>query len=53
MPEGRSRILLDNTLRIEDARSEDEGRYICRGFNEGGNVSVTITLHVYGKYLTT
>lgn len=49
LPEGRSRILLDNTLRIEDARPEDQGRYICKAHNEGGNVSVAVKLHVYGK----
>lgn len=49
LPEGRSRVLLDNTLRIEDTRPEDQGRYICKGYNEGGNVSVTVKLYVYGK----
>lgn len=48
LPETRSRILLDNTLRIEDARPEDQGRYICKGHNEGGNVSVAVKLYVYG-----
>uniref|UniRef100_A0A1B0CVQ8 Neural cell adhesion molecule l1 n=2 Tax=Lutzomyia longipalpis TaxID=7200 RepID=A0A1B0CVQ8_LUTLO len=47
LPETRSRILLDNTLRIEDARPEDQGRYICKGHNEGGNVSVAVKLYVY------
>lgn len=47
LPEGRSRVLLDNTLRIEDTRPEDQGQYICKGQNEGGNVSITVTLHVY------
>lgn len=51
LPEGRSRILLDNTLRIEDTRPEDQGRYICKGHNEGGNVSIAVNLHVYGRYL--
>lgn len=50
LPEGRSRVLLDNTLRIEDARAEDQGRYICKGHNEGGNVSVAVKLYVYGKH---
>lgn len=50
LPEGRSRTLLDNTLRIEDARAEDQGSYTCKGYNEGGNVSVTIKLSVYGKH---
>lgn len=50
LPEGRSRILLDNTLRIEDARPEDQGRYICKGHNEGGNVTVSVRLYVYGKW---
>lgn len=50
LPEGRSRILLDNTLRIEDARPEDQGRYICKGYNEGGNVTVSVRLYVYGMY---
>lgn len=49
LPDGRSRVLLDNTLRIEDARPEDQGQYICKGQNEGGNVSITVMLHVYGK----
>lgn len=49
LPEGRSRILLDNTLRIEDARPEDQGRYICNGHNEGGNVTAAVKLFVYGK----
>lgn len=52
LPEGRSRILLDNTLRIEDARPEDQGRYICKGHNEGGNVTVSVRLYVYGKFKT-
>lgn len=43
-------MLLDNTLRIEDARAEDQGRYICKGHNEGGNVSVAVKLYVYGKH---
>ncbi|XP_037909107.1 roundabout homolog 1-like [Hermetia illucens] len=47
LPEGRSRTLLDNTLRIEDARAEDEGQYTCKGLNEGGNVSITIKLSVF------
>lgn len=51
LPEGRSRVLLDNTLRIEDARAEDQGRYICKGHNEGGNVSVAVKLYVYGKHI--
>lgn len=50
LPEGRSRILLDNTLRIEDTRPEDQGRYVCKGHNEGGNVTIAVKLHVYGKY---
>lgn len=50
LPEGRSRVLLDHTLRIEDARAEDQGRYICKGHNEGGNVSVAVKLYVYGKH---
>lgn len=50
LPEGRSRILLDNTLRIEDARPEDQGQYFCKGVNEGGNVSISVTLLVFGKY---
>lgn len=50
LPEGRSRILLDNTLRIEDARPEDQGRYICKGHNEGGNVTVSVRLYIYGKF---
>lgn len=49
LPEGRSRVLLDNTLRIEDARPEDQGQYICKAHNEGGNVSVAVKLYVYGK----
>lgn len=49
LPQDRSRILLDNTLRIEDARPEDQGRYICNGQNEGGNVTATVKLYVYGK----
>lgn len=49
LPEGRSRVLLDNTLRIEDARPEDQGRYVCKAHNEGGNVSVAVLLFVYGK----
>lgn len=44
-------MLLDNTLRIEDARPEDQGRYICQAHNEGGNVSVAVKLYVYGKFL--
>lgn len=51
LPEGRFRVLLDNTLRIEDARPEDQGNYICNGHNEGGNVSVTIQLYVYGNII--
>lgn len=51
LPEGRSRILLDNTLRIEDARPEDQGRYFCKGHNEGGNVTVSVRLYVYGMCL--
>lgn len=50
LPEGRSRILLDNTLRMEDTRPEDQGRYICKGHNEGGNVTLAVELLVYGKY---
>lgn len=50
LPDGRSRVLLDNTLRIEDARPEDQGQYICKGQNEGGNVSITVMLHVYGEF---
>lgn len=50
LPEGRSRILLDNTLRIEDTRPEDQGRYVCKGHNEGGNVTIAVKLHIYGKY---
>lgn len=42
-------MLLDNTLRIEDARPEDQGQYICKAHNEGGNVSVAVKLYVYGK----
>lgn len=49
LPEGRSRILLDNTLRIEDTRPEDQGRYVCKGHNEGGNVTIAVKLHIYGK----
>lgn len=49
LPDGRTRVLLDNTLRIEDARPEDQGRYICKAHNEGGNVSVAVKLFVYGK----
>lgn len=51
LPDGRSRILLDNTLRMEDTRPEDQGRYICKGHNEGGNVSVAVKILVYGKYI--
>lgn len=51
LPEGRSRILLDNTLRIEDSRPEDQGKYICKGHNEGGNVTIAVKLHIYGEYL--
>lgn len=51
LPEGRSRILLDNTLRLEDTRPEDHGRYICNGHNEGGNVSIAVKLYVYGKHV--
>lgn len=51
LPEGRSRILLDNTLRIEDTRPEDQGRYVCKGHNEGGNVTIAVKLHIYGKYI--
>uniref|UniRef100_A0AAG5DL88 Roundabout n=1 Tax=Anopheles atroparvus TaxID=41427 RepID=A0AAG5DL88_ANOAO len=47
LPEGRSRKLLDNTLRIEDARQEDEGKYYCEGHNEGGNVTISVYLYVY------
>uniref|UniRef100_A0A1S4H8Q1 Uncharacterized protein n=1 Tax=Anopheles gambiae TaxID=7165 RepID=A0A1S4H8Q1_ANOGA len=47
LPEGRSRKLLDNTLRIEDARQEDEGKYFCEGHNEGGNVTISVYLYVY------
>ncbi|XP_055853853.1 roundabout homolog 3-like [Episyrphus balteatus] len=47
LPEGRSRVLLDNTLRIEDARAEDQGTYTCKGFNEGGNISLSIKLSVF------
>lgn len=47
LPEVRSRILLDYTLRIEDTRPEDQGNYICKGHNEGGNVSVSVKLSVY------
>ncbi|XP_065083087.1 roundabout homolog 2-like isoform X1 [Ochlerotatus camptorhynchus] len=47
LPEGRSRKLLDNTLRIEDARQDDEGKYICEGHNEGGNVTISVYLYVY------
>ncbi|XP_053679217.1 receptor-type tyrosine-protein phosphatase S-like [Anopheles nili] len=47
LPEGRSRKLLDNTLRIEDARQEDEGKYFCEGYNEGGNVTISVYLYVY------
>lgn len=50
LPEGRSRILLDNTLRMEDTRPEDQGKYFCKGHNEGGNVTVAVKLLVYGKY---
>lgn len=50
LPEGRSRILLDNTLRMEDTRPEDQGRYICKGHNEGGNVSVAVKILVYGEF---
>lgn len=49
LPQDRSRILLDNTLRIEDARPEDQGKYICNGHNEGGNVTAAVKLYVYGK----
>lgn len=28
LPDGRSRILLDNTLRIENSRPEDQGKSI-------------------------
>lgn len=49
LPEGRSRVLLDNTLRIEETRPEDQGRYICKGHNEGGNVTIAVKLFVYGK----
>lgn len=51
LPEGRFRILLDNTLRIEDTRPEDQGQYICKGHNEGGNVSIAVKLHIYGKHV--
>lgn len=51
LPDGRSRILLDNTLRMEDTRPEDQGRYICKGHNEGGNVSVAVKILVYGEFL--
>ncbi|XP_058065416.1 protein sax-3-like [Anopheles bellator] len=47
LPEGRSRKLLDNTLRIEDARQEDDGKYYCEGHNEGGNVTISVYLYVY------
>ncbi|XP_055589281.1 roundabout homolog 2-like [Uranotaenia lowii] len=47
LPDGRSRKLLDNTLRIEDARQDDEGKYICEGHNEGGNVTISVYLYVY------
>jgi hypothetical protein len=48
LPDGRARVLLDNTLRIEDTRPEDQGRYICKGYNEGGNVTIDARLYVYG-----
>lgn len=51
LPDSRSRILLDNTLRMEDTRPEDQGRYICRGHNEGGNVSVAVKILVYGEFI--
>lgn len=47
LPEGRSRKLLDNTLSIEEARQDDEGKYICEGHNEGGNVTISVYLYVY------
>lgn len=47
LPEGRSRILLDNTLRIEDVRPEDQGRYMCRAQNEGGDVLMPVQVSVY------
>lgn len=50
-PEGRARILLDNTLRIEDVRADDEGKYHCKAFNDGGNITISIEIHVFGKYL--
>lgn len=52
LPEGRSRVLLDNTLRIEDARQEDQGKYYCKGYNEGGNVTVAVELYVFGEYFS-
>lgn len=51
LPEGRARILLDNTLRIEDTRPEDQGRYVCKGHNEGGNVTIAVKLHIYGNHI--
>lgn len=51
LPEGRSRVLLDNTLRIEDVRPEDQGRYICKAFNDGGNVTVSVKLYIYSNFL--
>lgn len=50
LPDGRSRILLDNTLRIEDTRAEDQGRYVCEGINEGGNVTIAVEILVFGEF---
>lgn len=50
LPEIRSRILLDNTLLIEDVRTEDSGKYTCFGQNDGGNLTVSVTVSVLGNY---
>jgi len=46
LPQGRH-VMTGNHLIIKKTRKEDKGPYMCKGFNDHGNVFALIVLTVY------
>ena len=55
IPQGRSSILEDRSLRIERVKVHDEGTYICRAENNVGHVEAParLTIHSHPKFIVT
>jgi roundabout axon guidance receptor 2 len=49
MPIGRTQILDDKSLRIENVEPVDEGLYICDAENLEGSVSAQVSLTVHSE----